>query len=109
MPKPWISLFSLNREYQRRLNPLDNLNIKGIRDDEPTRWGKKCRGRKPYVLECQMIHPEIAPPIFGLRGWQVWGRYETAVRRDQAYAALVRREESTHHPWGHITYRKRDD
>ncbi len=99
---------------QRKLKSLDNLNIKGIRDDELARRGKKRRGHKPFVIECRIVYPENAKDsvfrVLNMDRWGVQARYETAVRRDQAYAALVRKEEAGRLPrWGHWEYRKRDD
>lgn len=96
----------------------DNLNIKGIRDDEPHARGRarpRGRQRKLFAIEGRNVYPEDASTncvfrALGLGEWWVHGRYETASRRDQAYAALVRREAASRIPrWGCWEYRKRDD
>jgi hypothetical protein len=94
----------------------DNLAIKGIEDDTPRRHGKtRGKSRKPFAIESRLVHNPDAPEHLasrqlGLKKWWVWGRYETAPRRDQAYAALVKREERTALPrWSCWEYRKRDD
>lgn len=78
---------------------MDNLNIKGIRDEEPpARRGKKARDRKRFVLESRfMPGPKCRPGpglgwLFrGLQKWYTHSRYHTASARDQAYAALVKK------------------
>lgn len=96
----------------------DNLNIKGIRDDEPHARGRahpRGKRRKPFVIESRIVSPEDAPKecvfrALGLGEWWAHGRYETASRRDQAYAAMVKKENMARIPhWGHWEYRKRDD
>jgi hypothetical protein len=89
----------------------DNLAIKGIEDDTPRRRGKKCRSRKLFAIESR-YRPDDRRSVFrclNLYSWWVHGHYETASRRDQAYAALVKKEKNARRPWGRITYRKRDD
>ncbi len=95
---------------------MDNLNIKGIEDDMPRRRGKtRGKVRKPFALECRMAPSPDAPKRsvlrqLNLKKWWVWGRYTTSSRRDQAYAALVKREAASTWPrWSHWEYRKRDD
>ena len=96
----------------------DNLNIKGIRDDEPRKRGRAHpRGKrpKPFVVEGRIVYPENEHPnsdfrTLGLGEWWVHGRYETASRRDQAYAAMVKKEATSRIPrWGYWAFRKRDD
>ncbi len=95
----------------------DNQSIHGIRDDEPRPGRGKARGgqRKPFALEFRMVRDPNAPThsaVIWIRmgTWGVWGRYTTASRRDQAYAALVKKEASNPFPsWCHWEYRKRDD
>ena len=93
--------------------PMDNLNIKGIEDDKPRRRGKtRGKTRKPFAIESRLVHDPDLPRRsvlrqFGLGEWGVWGRYMTASRRDQAYAALVKREAASRLPrWGSWRYRK---
>ncbi len=97
---------------------MDNLNIKGIRDAEPHARGRAHphgKQRKPFALECRLGHDPDTPEHsalrqLGLETWWVWGRYVTASRRDQAYAALVKKNERTSLPrWSRWEYRKRDD
>ncbi len=99
--------------YSLSVNMADNLNIKGIRDDDPpARRGKRSRGRKPFAIESRLMYPKDEHPnsIFrtlNLDGWWVHGRYETAARRDQAYAALVKKEAAgPENRWGYWEYRK---
>ncbi len=89
---------------------MDNLSIKGIESDTPRHRGKKRRGRKPFVIEARLVRDSKAlrKALFGLGNWWVWGRYKSAFRRDQAFAALVKKE--TGIPgWSHWKFRKRDD
>ena len=95
------------------VNIMDNLNIRGIQDDTPRRCGKtRGKARKPFAIEARLALKPHTPKksVFwqlGLKKWWVWGRYKTASRRDQAYAALVKREERDRHKyWGHWEYRK---
>ncbi len=93
----------------------DNLNIKGIREDEPPARGRahpRGKARKPFALECRLKRsvPDSLARQLGRGDWWVWGRYTTAARRDQAHAALVKKEETNPIPrWGHWEFRKRDD
>ncbi len=95
---------------------VDNLNIKGVEDDTPRRRGKvRGKARKPFAIESRIVYPDDAPAhcisrALGPGTWGVWGRYETASRRDQAYAALVKREAAGRiRRWGYWEYRKHDD
>lgn len=94
---------------------MDNLAIKGLDDESPARRGKKRRGRKPFIIEARLVvDPETSKHSImrqlGVGNWWAWGRYETAARRDQAYAALVRKAAATRLPrWSHWEYRKSDD
>ena len=95
---------------------MDNLNIRGIEDDSPRRRGKvRGKARKPFAIESRIAYDENVCMNSGLRildsgEWGTWGRYETASRRDQAYAALVKREAANRLPcWGSWEYKKRDD
>lgn len=106
------------RHIHRMLKMADNLNIKGIRDDEPHARGRAHphgKRRKPFALECRLVHDPDAHPncIFStlsLGEWWVWRRYTTASRRDQAYATLVRKEEAGRiSRWSRWGYRKHDD
>ncbi len=98
------------------VNFMDNLNIKGIEDDNPRRRGKtRGKARRPFAIEARLVHDPDAPSILvsrqlGLGKWWVRGRYTTSSRRDQAYAALVKKEASSHIPrWARWEFRKRDD
>jgi hypothetical protein len=97
---------------------MDNLNIKGIRDDEPHVRGRiRPRGkkRKPFVIESRIVYPDDIPrhsifPALGLNDWSVHCRYHTESARDQAYAAMVKKENTARIPrWGYWEFRKRDD
>jgi len=77
---------------------VDNLSIKGIRDDEPIRRGKKSRGRKPFVIQSRSVPgPNHQGSLYlsrlfrSLRYWHTYSRYQTKVARDQAYTALVKK------------------
>jgi len=92
---------------------LDNLNIKGIRDDEPFRHGKKSRGRKQFVLQTRWAPgPNYRKEAMGwlwrsLREWHTHSRYHTESARDQAYTALVKKAEVCHlREWSYMEYRK---
>lgn len=98
------------------VNLMDNLNIKGIEDDKPRRRGKtRGKARKPFAIEARLVLDPDAPKEsvmrqLGLGKWWVWGRYKTASRRDQAYAALVNKEARSHLPgWSRWEYRRGDD
>jgi len=94
----------------------DNLNIKGLQETEP-RGRNKPRGKrnKPFAIEARLIYPKDAHKNsiyrnLNLSKWWVWGRYETAASRDQAYTAMVKRETHNEIPrWGRWEYRKKDD
>ncbi len=92
---------------------MDNLNIKGIRDDEPHARGKaRPRGkvRKLFVLESRIerhVSDGLAKTL-GLWDWWVHSRYTTRARRDQAHAALVKKVPSQPAYWK-LEYRTRDD
>lgn len=97
---------------------MDNLNIKGIREDEPHVRGHirpRGKARKLFAIESRLVHDPDAPKQLvsrqlGLGGWWVHGRYKTASRRDQAYAAMVRKEADSNFPrWARWEFRKRDD
>lgn len=86
----------------------DNLNIKGIEDDQPRPgYGRKPKGkrRKLYAIECRVFHENPKPhTVFhtlGLYNWWVHSRYETRARRDQALAVLVKKADNDHlKKWG---------
>ena len=92
---------------------MDNLNIKGIEDDTPRRRGKvRGKARKSFAIEARLARNPEAPKnsVFGREKWGIWSRYKTALCRDQAYAALVKKEATGRiRRWGHWEYRKRDD
>jgi len=77
----------------------DNLSTHGIESDEARRRGKKNRGRKGFVLQARSVAGPGYRSTSGL-GWlwkslQKWythSRYHTESARDQAYAALVRKD-----------------
>lgn len=93
----------------------DNLNIHGIESDAPQgRHGSKPRGkrRKPWAIEWRIQQKAGLARTLRLNNWSVYTRYLTEARRDQAYAALVKKTKNDY--WGQrfgwITeYRKRDD
>lgn len=93
----------------------DNLNIKGIEDDAPRRCGKKRGGRKPFAVEARLVPDPDAPKHsvlrqLGLGNWWVWGRYHTESARDQAHAALVKKERvSQLARWSSWEFRKGHD
>lgn len=104
--------------FHHTVKMADNLNIKGIREDEPHERGRAHphgKHRKTFVVESRIVYPENEHPnsvfrTLGLGGWWVHGRYATASRRDQAYAALVKKEATSRIPrWGHWEFRKRND
>ena len=94
---------------------MDNQRIRGIESDA-SRGKHKPKGKqkKSYLIEWRMIPPPNRKsvvyqfPRFG--SWSIWGRYLTAVRRDQAYASLVRKEENMRLGplWGRSLFRKID-
>lgn len=80
---------------------MDNLNIKGLREDEPRLRGKKRSGRKRFVIQAR----SVAGPAFrkseglswlwmSLKEWYTHSRYHTESARDEAYTALVKKEEN---------------
>lgn len=80
--------------------------------DDQTHSGRrlKPRGkqRKPFVIEWRVkysVSSAFARRL-GLRGWWAHSRYTTAARRDQAFAALVKKAPG----FGRIQweYRKRE-
>lgn len=91
----------------------DNLANFGIRDDEPVgsrRLKPRGKRRKPFAIEARVprrVTSSLATTL-GLRDWWVHSRYTTRARRDQAYAALVRREPQSPGYWRR-EWRKRDD
>lgn len=92
----------------------DNLNIKGIESDAPQgRHGSKPtrKQRKPFAIEWRTQRSQLAETL-GLNRWSVWTRYPTRARRDQAYAALVKKADrdglGLRFGWK-TEYRKRDD
>ncbi len=96
----------------------DNQNIKGIRDDEPQpkgRYSPRGKRRKPFTVESRLVPSDNTPKnsVFyslGFGAWWIHGRYETAARRDQAYAALVKKEDPGRQPrWSYWEYRKMGD
>lgn len=91
----------------------DNLNIKGIEGDEHPQGSRriKARGkrRKPWLIEGRIqrrVTPGLAS-MMRLRDWGVYHRYPTKARRDQAYAALVKKAHIGR--WFSWEYRKRDE
>jgi len=79
----------------------DNLANFGIEDDTPRRRGKKRGGRKRFAIEARLprhVSPGLAF-MLGLRDWAVHSRYPTRARRDQALAALVKKERNSIWPW----------
>lgn len=88
----------------------NNLDIKGIQSDETVgsrRLKPRGKRRKPWVIESRLrraVTPGLAF-MLRLKDWSVYNRYTTKARRDQAYAALVKKPIAT---WG-WEFRKRDD
>ena len=92
---------------------MDNLSIKGIESDvSPGKFKARGQTKKPYTIESRLTPPSHPLSVFHsfekLREWWVRSRYPTAARRDQAYAALVKKERSNGSPWAHWEYRKGD-
>ncbi len=95
---------------------MDNLNIKGIESDtSPGKFKARGKTKKPYIIESRLTPPEIAlhpldvfHSLSKLRVWWLRSRYSTAARRDQAYAALVKKENNSLREWVHWEYRKVD-
>lgn len=75
--------------------------------DDQSQSGRrlKIRGkrRKPFAVECRF------KGLSSFLDWFTHGRYETESRRDQAYAALVKKAEREYILSIIIEYRKRDD
>lgn len=74
----------------------DNLANFGLRDDEPVgsrRMKPKGKRRKTWVIEYRVPRRVSHGLAFmlRLRDWGVHSKYETKNRRDQAYAALVKK------------------
>lgn len=95
---------------------MDNLSNFGIKDDTSRAGRSKPRGkqRKPFAIECRIarrVSDGLAREL-GLLNWWVHSRYTTARRRDQAYAALVKKAErdglAIRFRWK-TEYRKRND
>ena len=81
----------------------DNLDIKGIADEEQPRGEKfrtKGKRKKPYGIETRTLHDRPRKySIFRtlkLHLWYGFSRYETRDRRDQALAALVKKDKNGH-------------
>jgi len=91
---------------------MDNLAIKGVESDASRGKRVKPRGkqRKPFVIEYMIQSPRKSVlNSFGFGKWGVWARYRTAAARDQAYAALVKKEANSPHWWSTWKYRKRKE
>ncbi len=95
----------------------DNLNIKGIESDEFPQGARriKARGkrRKPWGIEWRIerhVSNSLAENL-GLYGWSVYNRYTTKARRDQAYAALVKKDATSRlgRSWWQREFRTFDD
>jgi hypothetical protein len=81
---------------------MDNLSNFGLKDDE-IRSSRKSKGgkAKPWKIESRMQH-SVASGLartLGFRDWWTSGRYTTRARRDQALAALVKKEDSYIQTW----------
>ncbi len=93
---------------------MDNLNIKGIESDvSPGKFKARGKRRKPYIIESRLtgaegLHPRNVFHSLKLEAWWVRSRYTTATRRDQAYAALVKKERNSYVNWANWHYRKVD-
>ena len=93
---------------------MDNLNIKGVREDEPRRRGNRKKvGRKKFFVESRYRPgPDYRPSglDFLFRYWADWSihsRYHTASARDEAYAALVKKSNVGYiRHWTRFEYRK---
>lgn len=92
----------------------DNLAVKGIRDDQ-TNTGRrmKARGnrRKRFTIEVRYILLRKNTFLSRLTrydgGWHVYSRYATESSRDQALAALVKKEARGYlSGWASLRYRK---
>jgi len=92
----------------------DNLNIKGIREDgPPARRGKKARDRKRFVIQSRhqpgpdYRHTGLGFLFRSMADWSTHSRYYTASARDQAHAALVKKESISYmRHWTRIAYRR---
>ncbi len=93
---------------------MDNQRIKGIElkarcDPHRRVHGKQ---RKLWKIESRLHYPNAHPlSVFhdlNLSGWGVWSRYSTQARRDQAYAAMVKKEGARSLVWAHWEFRKVD-
>ncbi len=81
----------------------DNLSIKGIDPGEQSldrRFKTRGRQKKPFGIEARTRHnPHRKYSIFrtlNLHVWYGFSRYKTRARRDQALAALVKKDENGH-------------
>jgi len=75
------------------MNPEDNAY------DDQSHSGRRLRprpkSRKRFAIECKLeVEPGTIMSWGGLDKWWIWGRYLTESRRDQAYAALVKKANS---------------
>jgi hypothetical protein len=83
---------------------MDNLANFGIKNDETAgsrRLKPRGKQRKPWVIECRIqrhVSNGLARTL-GLQDWWVHGRYSTKNRRDQAYAAVVKKEDTAPRYW----------
>jgi hypothetical protein len=92
---------------------MDNLNIKGIREDDYRRRGNRKKGRKRFSIQSRhRPGPTYRPTGLGFlwrrfENWSTHSRYHTASARDTAYAALVKKAAVSHmRSWVRIEYRK---
>ncbi len=95
---------------------MDNLDIKGIRDDEPRNPGRRMklsRGRKTFVLQSRYVHNpkhHAADLWFLLEAAEQWythSRYHTESALDQAYTAMVKKDKNDPlRIWGRQEFRK---
>lgn len=92
---------------------MDNLANKGIENDLPAgklRFSPRGNRKKPWVIEsCLRCPAKSVLRQLNLYGWSVWGRYRTETARDQAYAALVKKERNALHWMAHWEYRKKSE
>ncbi len=94
---------------------MDNQRIKGIESDLPVgsvRHNVRGKQRKLWKIESRLQYPNAHPrSVFhnlNLQGWGTWSSYTTQARRDQAYAAVVRKEGVRSLLWAHWEFRKVD-
>lgn len=95
-------------------NIMDNQRIKGIREDEPRRRGNRKRtGRKQFSIQSRhQPGPDYRDTGLGflfrsMEKWSTYHRYHTAVARDVALAALVKKAAVSYmRHWTRIEYRK---